>query len=49
LILNYVTWESIEEIKKMDNEHWLGKFVTAEILLRLIEKGWDIKKIKNGI
>jgi len=46
LIFNYIRPEVIDISKKMDNEHWLGKFVTAEILLRLIENGWDIKKVK---
>ena len=43
------TSEIVEELKFMDNEHWIGKFVTAEILLRLIENGWDIKKVKDSI
>ena len=45
LISRYVTTKFIKEIKTMDNEHWSGKLVTAEILLRLIENGWDIKKV----
>jgi asparagine synthetase B (glutamine-hydrolysing) len=49
LINNYVTPKFIKEIKEMDNEHWLGKLVTAEILLRLIENGWDINKAKKSI
>ena len=49
LILAYVATEFIEEFKMMDNEHWIGKFVTAEILMRLIENGWDIKKVRDSI
>jgi asparagine synthetase B (glutamine-hydrolysing) len=48
LISRYVTPEFLEELKIMDNEHWIGKFVTAEILLRLIENGWDIKTIARS-
>jgi hypothetical protein len=49
LIFNYINPEIIEDAKQMGDEHWLGKFVTAEILLRLIENGWDIKKVKDSI
>jgi hypothetical protein len=49
LISNYVTHDFIEEIKNLDNEHWLGKIVTVEILLHLIEDHWDIAKIRYKI
>ena len=48
-ISRYVTSDFIEELKIMDNEHWVGKFVTAEILMRLIENGWDIRKIGRSV
>lgn len=47
LISSYVTPDFIEELKRMDNEHWLGKFATAEILLRLIENGWVLEKVRD--
>lgn len=49
LIFHYINPEIIEDAKQMGDEHWLGKFVTAEILLRLIENGWDLKKVKDSI
>jgi len=47
LISSYVTPDFIDELKKMDDEHWVGKFVTAEILLRLIENEWKIERIRE--
>lgn len=44
LISGYIIPDFIDESKIMGNEHWLGKLVTAEILLRLIENGWSINK-----
>ncbi len=47
LIFNYISPEMIEYAKQMDDEHWLGKFVTVEILLKLIHNGWILEKARG--
>jgi len=42
IISNYLTSEFIEEIKHEKDIHWLGKLVTVEIILRLINNRWNL-------
>ena len=41
LIREYVSTEFVERQIEETNIHWLGKMVTAEIVLRLIANGWQ--------
>ena len=42
LISNYLSPEFLKEIKQEKNTHWLGKIITAEIVLTLIKNRWNI-------
>lgn len=41
LLLNYLGWEFLQGIKAEKNVHWLGKVLTAEVILNLIKKRWN--------
>ncbi len=41
-ITEYLDWKFIEEIKRSKDTHWLGKILTAELVLRLFNRGWKI-------
>jgi hypothetical protein len=43
LISYYLTAGFLEEVKQKKDVHWLGKIVTAEIILRLIKNRWEMK------
>jgi asparagine synthetase B (glutamine-hydrolysing) len=43
LISYYLTAGFLEEVKQKKDVHWLGKIVTAEIILRLIKDRWEMK------
>ncbi len=40
-IREYVSAEFVKQQIEETNIHWLGKMVTAEIVLRLIDNGWQ--------
>ena len=42
IVCDYLNWEFLEEMKKIKNVHWLGKILTAEIILNLIKNRWRI-------
>ena len=42
-VRDYIRGEFIEEQLRTTNIHWLGKLITIEIALRLVETGWRLE------
>lgn len=45
LIKQYIAKSFIDKIKTNRDTHWIGKLITAEVILRLIEKKWTTTEI----
>jgi len=43
-ITEYLDWKFIEGIKRSKDTHWLGKILTAELVLRLFDRGWKMSE-----
>jgi asparagine synthetase B (glutamine-hydrolysing) len=42
-ILRYLSRDFVDEILEKRNTHWLGKIVTAEIVMRLVGRKWSMR------